>query len=118
MGNALSPIRNRDLIPPATIAAARTTAMPELPTLQEAGIDAPVMPSWLVLVGPAGMPEPVVAMLNAAVREALTDAPVAANMASQNIFAIPGSAADIRGRVARDGEVWGGFIKAKGLRVE
>jgi tripartite-type tricarboxylate transporter receptor subunit TctC len=118
MGNALGQIRNRDLIPLATIAAARTTAMPELPTLQEAGIDAPVMPGWLALVGPAGMPEPVVAMLNAAVREALADAPVAANMASQNIFAIPGSAADIRARVARDGEIWGSFIKAKGLRVE
>ena len=118
LGNALGQIRSGGLVPLATIAASRTTALPELPTLRELGVDAPVMPGWLALVGPAGMPEPVVTTLNAAVREALADAPVVANMASQNLFAIPGSAADIRTRVARDGEIWGGFIKAKGLRVE
>jgi tripartite-type tricarboxylate transporter receptor subunit TctC len=118
LGNALPQIRNRALVPLATVAAARSPDLPDLPTLTEAGVDAPVMPGWLALVGPAGMPEPVVTLLNAAVHEAMADPAVVQNMVSSNIVPIPGSAEDIRRRVARDGEVWGGFIRAKNLRVE
>jgi tripartite-type tricarboxylate transporter receptor subunit TctC len=118
LGNALPQIRERSLVPLAAVAAARSPDLPDLPTLIEAGVNAPVMPGWLALIGPAGMPEPVVMALNAAVREALADPAVLRNMAASNIVAIPGSADDIRGRVARDGSIWGGFIRAKNLRVE
>lgn len=118
LGNALPQIRDRSLVPLAAVAAARSPDLPELPTLVESGVNAPVMPGWLALVGPAGMPEPVVMLLNAAVREALADQAVTRNMVASNIVPIPGSADDIRGRVARDGEVWGGFIRGKNLRVE
>lgn len=118
LGNALPQIRDRSLVPLAAVAAARSPDLPELPTLAEAGVDAPVMPGWLALVGPAGLPGPVVSLLNAAAREALADPALLRNMATSNILPIPGSADDIRARVARDGEIWGGFIRAKGLRVE
>ncbi|TPG44287.1 tripartite tricarboxylate transporter substrate binding protein [Roseomonas nepalensis] len=118
LGNALPQIRERSLVPLAAVAAARSPDLPDLPTLTEAGVNAPVMPGWLALVGPSGMPEPIVTALNSAVREALADPAVTRNLVASNIVAIPGSADDIRGRVARDGEVWGGFIRAKNLRVE
>ncbi|MFH5927126.1 Bug family tripartite tricarboxylate transporter substrate binding protein [Roseomonas xinghualingensis] len=118
LGNALPQIRDGALVPLATVAAGRTKALPELPTLAELGVDAPVMPGWLALIGPAGMPESIVATLNEAAREALSDPALLDNMDKQNIFPIPGTADDIRARVKRDGEVWGGFIKAKNLRVE
>lgn len=118
LGNALPQIRDRTLVPLAAVAAARSPDLPDLPTLIEAGVDAPVMPGWLALIGPAGMPEPVVSLLNAAVREALADPALVRNMIASNIVPIPGSADDIRGRVTRDGDVWGGFIRAKALRVE
>ncbi|WP_052402670.1 Bug family tripartite tricarboxylate transporter substrate binding protein [Muricoccus aerilatus] len=118
LGNALPQIRDRSLVPLAAVAAARSPDLPDLPTLTEAGVNAPVMPGWLALVGPAGMPEPVVMLLNSAVREALADPAVTRNMVASNIVPIPGSAEDIRGRVARDGDVWGGFIRTKNLRVE
>ncbi|MFC7739378.1 Bug family tripartite tricarboxylate transporter substrate binding protein, partial [Roseomonas sp. GCM10028921] len=47
LGNALPQIRDRTLVPLATVAAARSPDLPELPTLIEAGVDAPVMPGWL-----------------------------------------------------------------------
>lgn len=118
LGNALPQIRDRSLVPLAAVAAARSPDLPDLPTLTEAGVNAPVMPGWLALVGPSGMPEPVVTVLNSAVSEALADPAVTRNMVASNIVPIPGSADDIRGRVARDGDVWGGFIRAKNLRVE
>ena len=118
LGNALPQIRNRTLVPLAAVAAARSPDLPELPTLIEAGVDAPVMPGWLALIGPAGLPEDVVSLLNAAMRDALADPALLRNMASSNIVPIPGSADDIRARVARDGDVWGQFIRSKALRVE
>jgi len=118
LGNALPQIRDGALVPLATVAAGRTKALPELPTLTELGVDAPVMPGWLALIGPTGMPEPIVAALNDAAREALSDPALLDNMDKQNIFPIPGTADDISARVKRDGEIWGAFIKAKNLRVE
>ncbi|MBP0443582.1 tripartite tricarboxylate transporter substrate binding protein [Roseomonas sp. SSH11] len=118
LGNALPQIRNGALVPLATVAAARSRDLPDLPTLVEAGVNAPVMPGWLALIGPAGMPESVVTLLNTAVHEAMSDPALMQNMTASNIVPIPGSADDIRRRVARDGEIWGGFIKAKNLRVE
>jgi tripartite-type tricarboxylate transporter receptor subunit TctC len=118
LGNALPHIRNGALVPLATIGAARSPDLPNLPTMTEAGVNAPIMPGWLALVGPAGMPEPVVNQLNEAVRDALVDPAVMQNLMTSNIIATPGTAAEIRQRVAQDGKTWGDFIRARNLRVE
>jgi tripartite-type tricarboxylate transporter receptor subunit TctC len=49
--------------------AARTANLPEVPTLNEAGVTGYEANTWQMIVGPARMPEPVVAKLNAALIE-------------------------------------------------
>ncbi|WP_211886670.1 Bug family tripartite tricarboxylate transporter substrate binding protein [Plastoroseomonas hellenica] len=118
LGVALSQVRAGAVTPLAMLAEERLPVLPELPTQREAGIDAPVMPGWFGLLGPAGMPQPAVEAINAAVRRALADAGVQARLAENQLLPIPGTAAELRARMERDGAVWGAFIRRRGLRPE
>jgi tripartite-type tricarboxylate transporter receptor subunit TctC len=70
------------------------------------------------VLGPAGMPAPAVEVLNAAFRRALEDASVRRRLEENTLEPLPGTAADIRGRMEADSAVWGEFIRRRGLRVE
>ncbi|MBO9515295.1 MAG: tripartite tricarboxylate transporter substrate binding protein [Variovorax sp.] len=55
----------------AVAASARIAALPEVPTFAEQGFTGLDLPSWLGFYGPARMPAPVVATLNAALAKVL-----------------------------------------------
>ncbi|SEA17338.1 tripartite tricarboxylate transporter substrate binding protein [Variovorax sp. YR216] len=55
----------------AVAASARIPAMPDVPTFAEQGFAGLDLPSWLGFYGPARMPAPVVAKLNAALTKVL-----------------------------------------------
>ncbi|MBO9651167.1 MAG: tripartite tricarboxylate transporter substrate binding protein [Variovorax sp.] len=55
----------------AVAASARIAAMPDVPTFAEQGFAGLDLPSWLGFYGPARMPAPVVAKLNAALTKVL-----------------------------------------------
>ena len=49
--------------------ATRASHLPDVPTLHEAGVTGYEANTWQMMVGPAGMPEPIVARLNQALAE-------------------------------------------------
>ncbi|MBT2325699.1 tripartite tricarboxylate transporter substrate binding protein [Variovorax paradoxus] len=55
----------------AVAASARIPAMPDVPTFAEQGVTGLDLPSWLGFYGPANMPAPVLAKLNAAIVQVL-----------------------------------------------
>lgn len=55
----------------ATTGAERSSLFPDIPTVQEAGIQNFDVETWWGIVGPAGLPEPIVEKLNAAINEVL-----------------------------------------------
>ena len=55
----------------AVAAPKRSPMLPDVPTMTEQGVSGVDMPSWLGFYGPARMPEPVVAKLNAALAQVL-----------------------------------------------
>ncbi|MBK1658126.1 Bug family tripartite tricarboxylate transporter substrate binding protein [Paracraurococcus ruber] len=118
LGVALGQVRAGAVTPLALVAKRRVPALPDLPTQREAGIEAPVMPGWFGLLGPAGMPEDPVTALNAAVRAALADETAQRRLADNLLVPFPGSAADLRRRMEADSAVWGEFIRRRGLRPD
>ena len=56
----------------AVSGARRSPAFPELPTVAEAGVAGYAAPTWSGVVGPAGMPRPIVMKLNEAFNRAMT----------------------------------------------
>ncbi len=118
LGIGLPLIRGGQVVPLAVVRDARAAVLPDVPTQAEAGVDSPIIPGWFALAGPAGMPEAPIARLNAAIRTTLTDPAMQQRLAAQDLEALIGSAADIRARLERDSQVWGDFIRARGLRLE
>ncbi len=118
LGLALALIRGGQVVPLAAVRESRAAVLPDLPTQREAGVDGPVIPGWFALGGPAGMAEPAVNRINAAMRAALEDRGMQARLAAADLEPLLGSPADIRARLANDSRVWGDFIRARGLRLE
>src|SRR3954463_13554299 len=56
----------------AVTSARRNSAMPELPTVAEAGVPGYEFDTWFVIAGPKGMPRPVVDTLNSHIRKVIT----------------------------------------------
>ncbi|WP_439548863.1 Bug family tripartite tricarboxylate transporter substrate binding protein [Falsiroseomonas sp.] len=118
LGTALPLIRGGQVTALAVVRRERASQLPTVPTLQEAGIDAPIMPGWFALVGPADLPEAVVARLNGAMRAALAAPAVQRRLAEMDLEPVAGSPASIRQSVEQDSTVWGDFIQQRNLRLE
>ena len=73
--------------------AARSPVLPEVPALAEAGVPGYNFEAWIALVGPAGLPKPVLDRLNAALQSALA-APEATELFSTQGLAAVGGPAD------------------------
>ena len=67
----------------AVSSAKRSTAIPSLPTLEEAGISGVDMWSWWGIVGPAGMPANVVNALNAEIGKMLSSPELSTFLANE-----------------------------------
>ena len=69
VGPAASLVRAGNLRALGVTTATRTVNLPEVPTLNEAGVPGYEANTWQMIVGPARMPEPIVARLNTALVE-------------------------------------------------
>ena len=68
---ALPHVKSGALRALAVTDARRSPLLPEVPTMQEAGLPGFQFTQWLALLAPAGTPAPIVAQLNAALNKAL-----------------------------------------------
>jgi tripartite-type tricarboxylate transporter receptor subunit TctC len=118
IGTVIAHARSGALVPLAVLMDRRAPEMPEVPTLREAGIEAPTMPGWYALIGPAGVPMPAQERLNEAMRAALADATVRERLAALYLEPIPGTPQTIRATYERDSATWGDFIRRRGLRLD
>lgn len=87
-GPLLYPGRVRPL---AVTGPARLDRLPDVPTFAELGIEGVDSVFFFGVVGPAGMPEPVVSKLHAALQTALDSEAVRSALASQGLTASPGT---------------------------
>ncbi|MGJ9416230.1 Bug family tripartite tricarboxylate transporter substrate binding protein [Massilia sp. CMS3.1] len=83
MPSVISHVRAGKLRPLAVTTPQRSPALPDVPTIAEAGVPGYSATSWFGLLAPAGTPAPVVAKLNAAILKALADPDVKKKFAEQ-----------------------------------
>jgi tripartite-type tricarboxylate transporter receptor subunit TctC len=104
----------------AVTSAARSPAMPGVPTMQEAGVKTAdvELRFWFGIFGPAGLPGPVKAKLESALSTVMSDQGVRQRLANLDItpdFA-PGPA--LRTKLENEIRNWTKFIDAKGIKPE
>ena len=95
----------------------RVAALPDVPTLHEAGIDGVDVPQWYGLFAPAKTPSAVVDDINSALTAILTRAGSAGLMRSRGIDVRPGSPDDLSRLVERELARWRRFVAEAGSRA-
>jgi tripartite-type tricarboxylate transporter receptor subunit TctC len=106
----------------AVTTASRSSAMPDLPTVAEAGRSLGLgnfdVGTWFGLFGPAGLPADVLARLNKAFVDALAAPDVKARMAQLMAEPAPNTPAQFGAFVQAELAKYGPVVKASGAKVD
>ena len=100
----------------AVTGSARSSSLPDLPTIAEAGLRGYKAETWYGLLGPAGTPAPVVARLNSEVARALAMPEVIGQFKTQGLEAAPLSPAQYAALISEDLSKWSRLIKEAKIR--
>lgn len=103
----------------ATTMQRRAYALPDTPTVVEAGYPQMNAFSWTVLFGPAGMPKGAVDILGAAVSKALADPTVTTRLSEIGAEPVSDTTPERTAAfVKAEYERWGPLVKISGAKVE
>jgi tripartite-type tricarboxylate transporter receptor subunit TctC len=102
----------------AVTGARRTPAAPELPTMQEAGIDGVVIDTWYAIYAPAGTPKPIVNKLNAEIVRVLRLPQVAARFRALGLDIVASTPQELAARMESDVKRYGKVIREAGISAE
>ena len=97
--------------------AKRTALAPEVPTMAEVGIADFEATSFFGIVAPAGTPDPIVRMLNAAINEGLKSAKAQALITQMGVVSIQGSPEEFGAFIAAKSMQWRAVAVAAGIRT-
>jgi tripartite-type tricarboxylate transporter receptor subunit TctC len=96
----------------------RSPALPDVPTLAEAGISGAESGSWVALMAPAGTPQAIIDKIVADVKEVVADAQVKAQLVSQGATPQSSTPAQLQALIDADKARYGKVIRDKGVKVE
>jgi tripartite-type tricarboxylate transporter receptor subunit TctC len=96
----------------------RTAALPDIPTMDEAGLPGFEAMTWHGLVAPAGTPPAIIDTLHRAVVETLKDASVQQKLAALGVDVAPDSPDEFAAYIKAEIPKWAAVIKASGAKVE
>ena len=103
----------------AVTSLARSPLLPELPTMQEAGIADYEMNTWFGFIAPAGTPPAVVERLNKEISAVVATPAVRAKLEEQGFDLVPAQPpAALAELIASDLKKWPSIIKAAGAKVD
>jgi tripartite-type tricarboxylate transporter receptor subunit TctC len=111
-------VRSGRLRAMATTGAQRSPALPDLPTVAEAGVPGYEAGLWYGFVGPAHIPAEIVRRLNAEIVAVLKLTEVRERLASQGVDAQPSTPEEFGRLLASDLERWAKVVQRAGIRAE
>jgi tripartite-type tricarboxylate transporter receptor subunit TctC len=116
--SALPHIRANRLRGLAVTTPAVSPAIPELPTLADAGVRGVEVVSWYALAAPAAIPKAIVERLSNEIGSAVRHSELANRLHAEGSEAVASSPAELRKVIVSDREKWTRVIKAAGIRLE
>jgi tripartite-type tricarboxylate transporter receptor subunit TctC len=97
--------------------AQRTPLAPEVPTLAEAGLPGYQSSTDFGLFAPAGLPDPLLRRIHAAVVAALRSPEVTEKLLQQGMTPVGSAPEEFAAYLRREGEKWGEIIRARNIRA-
>ena len=98
--------------------ANRNSALPDVPTIAEAGVPGGESGSWIALLAPAGTPESIILRLNSDVKEAVSAADVRERLIGQGAVPQTTTPAGLQALINADAARYGKIIRDKNLKIE
>jgi tripartite-type tricarboxylate transporter receptor subunit TctC len=105
------------LKPLAVTANRRSPVLPDIPTLEEAGIRGVEITGWQGLIGPHGLPREIITTLNSVFAHAQGIPEVRHSMQADGYNIEDGTPEDFAAFITDEYERWGALIEAEGIRV-
>ncbi len=96
----------------------RTQVLPDLPTMDEAGLPGFEASTWHGLVAPAATPPDVIAKLHQAAVKALADPGVQASLARLGVDIVGDTPEEFRAYIAKEVPKWTAIVKASGATID
>jgi tripartite-type tricarboxylate transporter receptor subunit TctC len=116
--NALAQVPQGRLKALAVTTAKRIPQLPDVPTLQEAGVPGYEASVWLALLAPAGTPHEVVARLNAEVGKLMDSPDVRKALLGAGVEPAPSSPDAMAQYLTEELARWGKVVKEAGIKLE
>jgi tripartite-type tricarboxylate transporter receptor subunit TctC len=101
-----------------TTGRTRSTVLPDVPTLAEAGVPGYETGIWLGLMAPAGTPRPVLERLNVEIAKVLNAADVKETWGKQGAAPMSMSLAEFDKFLREDITKWAGVVQVTGMKVD
>jgi len=115
--NVLGQVRSGKLKALGVTTPKRWFALPEVPTIAEAGISGYEATLWLSISGPAGMPAPIVQRLYAEISKALQDPGLRESFRAVGVEPDATSGEELMRYMRSEDEKWGKVVKETGATV-
>ena len=118
MPSAIGHVKSGKLVPLAVTTPKRSPALPDVPTVAEAGLPGYEATSWFGLLAPANTPAPVLARLNASILKALADPDVKKKMLEQGAEPYGEQPAQFAAFIGSETAKWGKIVKQAGATAK
>ena len=111
-------VRNNRLRALAVAGPKRSDLMPDVPTMQEAGVSGVEVPVWYALLGPANLPRDVVKTLNDATVRAARSPELRQKLADQGAEAVGNSPEEFGKLLREEVTKWAEIVRVSGAKAE
>jgi len=118
MPSALPQVKGGTLKALAVTSATRSPAMPDLPTVAEAGVPGFEASSWFGIFAPAGTPKEIVDKLQAEIARILKTPEMAERLAQQGAAPVGNTSAEFTAYTQAEFKKWADVVKASGAKVD
>jgi tripartite-type tricarboxylate transporter receptor subunit TctC len=102
----------------AVTSAQRNPAMPELPTVAEAGVPGYEFDTWFVVAAPRGTPRPIVDTLHSHIRKVLTPPDQVKFWQERGLTVVAGTPEEAAAYLESEQKKWARVIKERGIKAE
>jgi tripartite-type tricarboxylate transporter receptor subunit TctC len=100
----------------AVTSATRSKALPELPTVAQSGVPGYEVVAWFGMLGPTGVPRPIIDKLSAEAKRALQTPEVARRMEIEGTDIVGNSPQDFAVEVKAEFEKWRDVVRKTGMK--
>jgi tripartite-type tricarboxylate transporter receptor subunit TctC len=118
VSTVLTHIHSGRLRPLGVSSSSRSGALPDVPTIAEAGVPGYEMNPWIGVFAPAGTPKDIINRLNSEINKALKHPDVSQSLANQALDAWSGTPEEFDARIKADYDKYAKLIKLTGARID